>query len=106
MPERDLSCRIFASAAVLRFQTAFSVTLVYGLSGLVAPKRLEAYFMLHSVTLVAIVSPCLARLCFATTSRTSRFSVRQSDVILLLAICEYTTVQAEVRTRSGKMGLV
>jgi len=56
-------------------------------------------------TLVAMrLRPALLGYMFADTSRTTLLVRRV--MILLLAYCGYTTVQAEFRRGSGKMGLV
>ncbi len=80
----------------LAFKRPFLFTLIYAYVDIVAPQRLS-YFMLNSIPLSLIVF-ALAFLgyIFADDKKDSRFSIRQGMMILLLAYCGYTTVQAEV----------
>ncbi|MEO9634188.1 MAG: putative O-glycosylation ligase, exosortase A system-associated [Parasphingorhabdus sp.] len=80
----------------IAFKRPFLFTLVYAYIDIVAPQRLS-YFMLNSVPLSLIVF-ALAFLgyMFADNKQDSRFSIRQAMMLLLLAYCGYTTIQAEV----------
>lgn len=80
----------------IAFKRPFLFTLIYAYVDIVAPQRLS-YFMLNSVPLSLIVF-ALAFLGYviADTKKDSRFSFRQAMMVLLLAYCGYTTVQAEV----------
>jgi len=80
----------------IAFKRPFLFTLVYAYVDIVAPQRLS-YFMLNSVPLSLIVF-ALAFLGYlvADNKQDSRFSFRQAIMLLLLAYCGYTTVQAEV----------
>lgn len=80
----------------LAFKRPFLFTLIYAYVDIVAPQRLS-YFMLNSIPLSLIVF-ALAFLgyIFADDKKDSRFSIRQGMMVLLLAYCGYTTVQAEV----------
>jgi putative inorganic carbon (HCO3(-)) transporter len=80
----------------LAFKRPFLFTLIYAYIDIVAPQRLS-YFMLNSVPLSLIVfALALFGYMFADNKQDSRFSFRQAMMILLLAYCGYTTVQAEV----------
>lgn len=80
----------------LAFKRPFLFTLIYAYIDIVAPQRLS-YFMLNSVPLSLIVfALALFGYMFADNKQDSRFSFRQTMMILLLAYCGYTTVQAEV----------
>ena len=80
----------------LAFKRPFLFTLIYAYVDIVAPQRLS-YFMLNSVPLSLIVfALALLGYMFADDKQDSRFSIRQGMMILLLAYCGYTTVQAEV----------
>ncbi|MBQ0770964.1 MAG: putative O-glycosylation ligase, exosortase A system-associated, partial [Sphingomonadales bacterium] len=80
----------------IAFKRPFLFTLIYAYVDIVAPQRLS-YFMLNSVPLSLIVF-ALAFLGYlvADNKQDSRFSFRQAMMLLLLAYCGYTTVQAEV----------
>ncbi len=80
----------------IAFKRPFLFTLIYAYVDIVAPQRLS-YFMLNSVPLSLILfALALFGYMFADSKQDSRFSVRQAMMILLLAYCGYTTVQAEV----------
>ncbi|NRD90507.1 putative O-glycosylation ligase, exosortase A system-associated [Sphingopyxis sp. BSNA05] len=80
----------------IAFKRPFLFTLIYAYVDIVAPQRLS-YFMLNSVPLSLILfALALFGYMFADNKQDSRFSVRQAMMILLLAYCGYTTVQAEV----------
>ena len=94
---RDLAFVGYVLALLfLAFKRPFLFTLIYAYVDIVAPQRLS-YFMLNSIPLSLIVF-ALAFLgyIFADDKKDSRFSIRQGMMVLLLAYCGYTTVQAEV----------
>lgn len=80
----------------IAFKRPFLFTLIYAYVDIVAPQRLS-YFMLNSVP-VSLIVFALAFLGYllADNKQDSRFSMRQAVMILLLAYCGYTTIQAEV----------
>ncbi|ASK89509.1 putative O-glycosylation ligase, exosortase A system-associated [Sphingorhabdus sp. SMR4y] len=80
----------------IAFKRPFLFTLIYAYVDIVAPQRLS-YFMLNSVPLSLILfALALLGYMLADNKQDSRFSIRQAVMILLLAYCGYTTVQAEV----------
>jgi len=80
----------------IAFKRPFLFTLIYAYVDIVAPQRLS-YFMLNSVPLSLILfALALSGYMLADNKQDSRFSIRQAVMILLLAYCGYTTVQAEV----------
>lgn len=78
------------------FKRPFLFTLVYAYVDIIAPQRLS-YFMLNSVP-VSLIVFALAFLGYLLSDdkKDSRFSVRQGLMVLLLAYCAYTTLQAVV----------
>ncbi len=81
---------------LIAFKRPFLFTLIYAYIDIVAPQRLS-YFMLNSIPLSLVVfALALLGYLIADTKQDSRFSIRQGMMILLLAYCGYTTLQAEV----------
>jgi len=78
----------------IAFKRPFLFSLVYAYIDIVAPQRLS-YFMLNSVPVSLIVFG-LAFLGFLVSDdkKDVRFSIRQGLMVLLLAYCGYTTIQA------------